>query len=66
MPSSSQSWKPLIYFLSLWFCLLWKCQVNRIAQRGAFCSRLLSLRIMIPVIIHVAVGVSISFIFMAK
>ena len=41
----SPSWKPPIYFLSLWICLFWTIHINVIVQYVVFCIWLLSLRL---------------------
>lgn len=46
-------WKPLMYFMSLWICLFWKCHMNGIIQYTAFCLWLLSLSIMLSRAIHI-------------
>ena len=55
--------QPLIYFLTLWICLLWTFHINRIIQYVVFWF--LSLTVFSK-FIHFVAYVNISFLFMAE
>ena len=50
----------LIYFLSLWICLVWVFHINGIIKYVIFCDWLLSLSKMFSRFIHVAACISHS------
>ena len=58
--------KPLIYFLSLWICLLWIFYINGIIQYLTFCDWLLSFSIIFSGFIYVIAYISTSFLFLIK
>ena len=59
-------WQPLIYFLSLQICLFRTFHINGVTYFAIFCAWLLSLSVTYTSFIHVAAGVSTSFLAMAK
>ena len=66
LPTSSSSWKPLIYFLSLWICLFWTFPINIITQYVVFYIWTLLLCMMVSRFIHVVAWIITSFLSMVK
>lgn len=58
--------QPLIYFLSLWICLFWTFQVDRIIYYMDLCYCLLSLSMRFSRLIHAVTCISTPFCFMAE
>ena len=55
--------QPLIYFLSLWICVIWTFHINGIMQYVMFCEWFLSTSIMFTKFVHVITCISTLFLF---